>query len=943
MAATSAPFVEKASAGMRDLWASLASSEARFFDEERYSEAEIRRLLSDSLTDRKIDGMKRILAAVSNGNDVSGLFPEVVKNVSFQSLELKKLIYIYLVQYSEKNRGLALLSINSFQKDLSDRSQLVRASALRAMASIQVIEVIQLVMVAVKTASNDSSAYVRKTAAQCMTKVYAVDPDQFFELRALLLKLMRDHEVQVVGSAVMAFHHLCIVRPPKSSPEAGEETGASLEPEAMVRLQLELLHPHFRRLCQDILLMDPWAQQCCVDLLVRYTRLFFVCPHAKEGEGSPSEDFNAVLKALRLLLCSASRGVTLAAVVALCYLSPPEELDMITMPLLRCLRQAPAESAHVLLGSMARIAEARPNLLRASVREFFVQSFDFPGVKDLKLRILEGLVDETNVQTVLRELQAYVCWQSHPEFVARAVKSIAHVALKIPTVTDSCLRGLVKMLDSKCEALACEAVVALRALLQRRRQTSDSGLGAVLPHLARYLEDLAAPTARASVVWIIGQYQREAPKLAPDVLRRLAKCFAAERQEVKQQVLMLSVKVWAFHALNALSMLPDGEEGKGQLLTAEESAKVLPRLEAVVDHVMKLASLDIEWDVRDTARVLRGLKAAAKARIEKGEEAGSALEELGMWYCRASVTGESPGEEAGDKDGTEEAAKLEDGWKLDSMAMALDFPLDTYRALPQWAKEGTADEIRAGAKTPAPNVSTAPKSISSANVGNVQHMEQRVQNPSNITNMPVVSTLEDLDLFYSQDLSKSAPSAAKAPAGRGSAASEPGPTPEQVRIAAPVVPVGTAVFGEDDESEEEEEEEDDDGDDWKYCAQAASAPSQPPASAAPPPADVPPAAAAAEPAVSAAPEVLPETPATPAVPAAADPVEAVQASELAEPPPAVEAAEPVDPSPAPEASEPPAAAAPQAEPAAVAEPAEPAAAAEPAEEAAPPAEAAEQG
>lgn len=62
--------------------------------------------------------MKRLLAAVSTGRDASPLFPDVVKNVSFQSLELKKLIYIYLVQYAEKHRELALLSINSFQKDI---------------------------------------------------------------------------------------------------------------------------------------------------------------------------------------------------------------------------------------------------------------------------------------------------------------------------------------------------------------------------------------------------------------------------------------------------------------------------------------------------------------------------------------------------------------------------------------------------------------------------------------------------------------------------------------------------------------------------------------------------------------------------------------------------------------------------------------------------------
>ncbi|CAK0816379.1 unnamed protein product [Prorocentrum cordatum] len=233
MAAASVPMMEKASAGMREIFQSFTTSEARYFDEERFSEAEIRRSLNDSLTEKKTDAMKRILAHVSAGRDASALFPDVVKNVSFQSLELKKLIYIYLVQYAENNRELALLSINSFQKDLSDRSQLVRASALRAMSSIKVLEVIQLVMVAVRTASSDTSPYVRKTAAQCMTKVYAVDADQFFELRGLLLRLMSDHEVQVVGSAIMAFHHICVALPPRIPAEASDEPSPSAgEPRA---------------------------------------------------------------------------------------------------------------------------------------------------------------------------------------------------------------------------------------------------------------------------------------------------------------------------------------------------------------------------------------------------------------------------------------------------------------------------------------------------------------------------------------------------------------------------------------------------------------------------------------------------------------------------------------------------------------------------------------
>lgn len=842
--------IEKASQGVREIFSALSSSEARYFDEERYSEAELRKALSDSLVDRKIDAMKRILAAVSVGRDAHALFPDVVKNVSFQSPELKKLVYIYLVQYAENNRDLTLLAINSFQKDLSDRSQQVRASALRAMASIKVLEVIQVVMGAVTTAASDSSPYVRKTAAQCMTKVYGVDADQFLELRKLLLKLMSDPEVQVVGSAVMAFRQICVVQPPKPPAEVAGDDGKTGATSDQARQQLELLHPLYKRLVQNMLLMDAWAQQSCIDILMRYSRLFFASPEKKaeeseEGAAAVSEDLKELLKNLKLLLLSSSKGVTLAAAIALCYLGPAEELSSVAMPLMRCLRQATPEATTTLLVALAPLIEAQRGVFRPLLREFFVQSFDSTEVKRLKLEVIENLVDETNVQLVLRELQVYVSWHSQPDFVARAVQSIAKVALTIASVADACLRGLVKMLDSKCEALSCEAVVSLRALLQRRHRSEDSGLGSVLPHLVTYLEDLAAPTARASVIWIIGHYQQEVARLVPDVVRRLAKSFSSERPEVKQQILVLALKVWAFHALNAkgeVQALPapktePGTKGAQPIppMGQDDSAKLLPRLEGVVDHIFELAAFDASWDVRDSARALKSIRASAKAAMSS--DGNTALEQMGLWYCRACITG-AP---ALDADGMDASTMIEKGtdgqaiqstWILGSLAQVLEFPLETYRPLPPWAEENSSDELRkikAEVLAAEKARESAPKSISSATVGNVSHMEQRVQLPSNITNMPVVQSLEDLDLFYSE-----APPAAAPPRPQPAAPAAPASASlEQVRLATPAPPagpVGTAVFGEDDESDEEEDDEDD----WKYCQQAAPKPGPPQTSASDP-------------------------------------------------------------------------------------------------------------
>ncbi|SRR6266542_4879371 len=109
---------------------------------------------------------------ISKGRDVSEFFPDVVKNVASQNLEIRKLVYIYLLRYAEQEPDLALLSINTFQRDLTDQNQLIRAMALRVMSGIRVPVISPIVLLAIKKCVTDLSAYVRKTAAHAIPKCY---------------------------------------------------------------------------------------------------------------------------------------------------------------------------------------------------------------------------------------------------------------------------------------------------------------------------------------------------------------------------------------------------------------------------------------------------------------------------------------------------------------------------------------------------------------------------------------------------------------------------------------------------------------------------------------------------------------------------------------------------------------------------------------------------
>lgn len=50
------------------------------------------------------------------GKDVSGLFPDVLKNMQTEDLELKKLVYLYLMNYAKTQPELVILAVNTFVK-----------------------------------------------------------------------------------------------------------------------------------------------------------------------------------------------------------------------------------------------------------------------------------------------------------------------------------------------------------------------------------------------------------------------------------------------------------------------------------------------------------------------------------------------------------------------------------------------------------------------------------------------------------------------------------------------------------------------------------------------------------------------------------------------------------------------------------------------------------
>lgn len=241
------------------------------FWEETISPSTIRTELSSSdpsnpnSTPTLLKGMKWLLASISKGRDVSDFYPHVVKLVGATSLEVRKMVYMYLVQYADHDattRELSLLSINSFQRGLADSEQLIRALALRVLSSIRIIDILQIQILGVQKCAKDRSPYVRKCAANALAKLSPrctdnVQKDMLLDIMVQLLNT--DTSTMVLSSALIAFTELCPTR-------------------------LELLHGSFRKICHLLTDMDEWGQVVILDILSRYCRKFFKEPKGwKQG------------------------------------------------------------------------------------------------------------------------------------------------------------------------------------------------------------------------------------------------------------------------------------------------------------------------------------------------------------------------------------------------------------------------------------------------------------------------------------------------------------------------------------------------------------------------------------------------------------------------------------------------------------------------------------
>ena len=65
-------------------------------------------------------------------------------------------------------------------------------------------------------------------------------------------------------------------------------------------------------------------------------------------------------------------------------------------------------------------------------------------------------------------------------------------------------------------------------VIKKLLQTKAAEHYEIIAQMGKLLDFINVAAARASIIWLIGEYNEKVPKIAPDVLRKMAKTFVDE-------------------------------------------------------------------------------------------------------------------------------------------------------------------------------------------------------------------------------------------------------------------------------------------------------------------------------------------------------------------------------------------------------------------------------
>jgi AP-1 complex subunit beta-1 len=370
----------------------------------------------------------------------------------------------------------------------------------------------------------DEDPYVKKTAAICVAKLSSISPEIVEERGFVsdLQNLTSDANPTVVANAVAALS------------EIGQESCSTV---------IKLNSLVVQKLLAALNECTEWGQVFILDSLSEY-------------QCRTNAEAGAIIERVLPRLSHGNSAVVMSAFkVILHFLEYVEDEEKIRSyqkklapPLITLLNASP-EVQYVVLRNINLIVLKHPKILEHEVKVFFCKYNDPIYVKMEKLEILIRLVTDKNIDQILLELKEYST-EVDVDFVRRSVRCIGKCAIKLENSGERCIQVLLDLIETKVNYVVQEAIVVIKDIFRKYPNKYESIIG----KLCENLECLDEPEAKASMIWIIGEYADQIEG-ADDLLESFMDSFHEETAQVQLQLLTATVKLFLKQPDNAQELV----------------------------------------------------------------------------------------------------------------------------------------------------------------------------------------------------------------------------------------------------------------------------------------------------------------------------------------------------------------------------------------------------
>jgi AP-4 complex subunit beta-1 len=480
---------------------------------------DLRTQLRDPLTEkdpaRRRDLLKKVVAFMTIGVDTSALFSEMILACITKDLVAKKMIYFYLCVHSETNSEIAILSINTLQKDCKDESPLVRGLALRSLASLRLPHLTEYLIPTLKACLLDTAPYVRKTAILATLKLFRISPESFrqMNLTEKMYGMLRDND------ALVSMNALAVLQ------EVTEDTGGIVVNKSILYFLLNRL--------RDV---AEWQQILVLDLVLKYT------------PASEDEMFD-IMNLLEERLRGSNSAVIISCSRVFLYLTQNlpavhrQVFDRLKEPLLTLMSTSGnVETSYALLCHIKLLAQREPKVFAPNIKDFYCRHTELTYIKAVKMEIMTMIATEQTAIDAISELTVYAS-DVNNEVAKLAIVCMGRIALRIDSSAKTVLDNFLEFMTLDMEHVRAQTLVVMKDFL--RKHSDIKVVRPFLDTLVKIYRDMhfTDDESKVALVWVLGEFGEHIED-APYLIESLTANLMTESYGMRIEILTTGMKLF---------------------------------------------------------------------------------------------------------------------------------------------------------------------------------------------------------------------------------------------------------------------------------------------------------------------------------------------------------------------------------------------------------------